>query len=67
MMQRYEMEILVRGNVVDGWRDDETQITAVNVTASSELSARRMVLERAWGNGLLVTRFNSIKKTAKRV
>ena len=62
-MSRYNAEVLVRVDEPTG--DDcraESPIQAVNVTASDELLARRMILERAWANGLLVSRFISIRR-----
>ncbi len=63
---RYEMEVLVRPEHPDDWDHSERPIQAVNITASSELEARRQVLERAWANGLLVSQFLTIKMRSVR-
>ena len=59
---RYNMEVLVRPEHPDDWDHSERPVQAVNITAPCELVARRAVLERAWGNGLLVSRFISIEQ-----
>jgi hypothetical protein len=53
------MEVIVRGDNGDEW-DKAEKVQAVNITANNEEDARRLVLERAWCNKLLVSRFLSI-------
>ena len=55
------MEVLVRPkySASDGRLPE--QIKSINVTATDEPSARRMVLERAWLYDLLVTTFKSVE------
>jgi hypothetical protein len=60
-MPRYDMNVLLRTNGEDDVAEMERAIRS-NVTATCELAARRVVLERAWESGLLVIRFISIKK-----
>jgi hypothetical protein len=61
-MLRFDAEVLVRCE--DPQEDDcrSERPMKANVTALSEPHARRLVLERAWTNGLLVSRFLSIKQ-----
>lgn len=63
-MHRYYMAVLVRDN--DGGNSDLCEKGEIplncNVTAGSELEARRVALERAWFNGCLVSCFLQIQK-----
>ena len=60
-MQRYDAEVLVRpAEPTDG--DCQERSMKCNVTATCEIDARHQVLERAWGNDLLVSRFLSIQQ-----
>jgi hypothetical protein len=63
--QRYSLRLIVRGDSdklvdTDTFAGVEKEVRH-NVTACCELHARRSALERAWENGLLVSRFLSIK------
>ena len=59
-MRRFNMEVLVRPKYSAKDSRLPEQIKSINVTANNELSARRMVLERAWLYDLLVTSFMSV-------
>jgi hypothetical protein len=66
-MTRFIMEVEVQHDDPSTGRCDlMTRVLKVNVTAEREIDARRMVLERAWFNGLLVSRFNSISQRSVR-
>ena len=55
---RFEMNVLVRPDDREG---PESSVK-VYITAATELMARRAALERAWFNGMLVSRFLAIAK-----
>jgi hypothetical protein len=62
--QRYNLRLIVRGDPdrlieTDTFASVEKEVRH-NVTACCELHARKSALERAWGNGLLVSRFLSV-------
>ena len=60
-MFRYKMEVLVRPKEPqDG--DCSEKPFKVHLTAENELIARRCALEQAWFDGLLVSKFISIKQ-----
>jgi len=57
---RYKMDVLIRyENPDDG--DTSEKIYKHNVTATSELVARRKALEVAWSQGMIVSGFMSIQ------
>lgn len=57
-MKRYNMEIIVRSeDPLDGQVEQPFRI---NITADTELEARRAALERAWYYRMLVSRFNNV-------
>jgi hypothetical protein len=61
-MLRFNIEVLVRyGESQDNDCCSEKPMM-VNLTAENEFIARRLALEQAWFNCLLVTRFLSIKR-----
>ncbi len=63
-MNRYYMEVLVRANDVDGYVSPDTlaeRPLKININARSELEARWKALHQCYFNGLLVSRFLSIR------
>jgi len=61
-MRRYKMDLVVRyEDPID--LDTSEKILKCNVTSPhGELVARRVALERAWGQGMIVRRFLTIEK-----
>jgi hypothetical protein len=57
-MNRYKMELIV--DVPHG-EDRGEKLLKVNITAPSEIDARRAALERAWSYGYSIRRFLTYK------
>ena len=67
-MSRYCTEVIVyNDNPDEDCGGHAERVFAVNITADSELAARRAVLERAYANHLLVSRFNSVQKQESKI
>jgi len=60
-MRRYDLKILLRTAKPDP-DCPSVKIVRSRVTADSEYDARRVVLERAWAQGLLVSQFLSVQR-----
>ena len=67
-MSRYCTEVIVyNDNPEEECGSHAERVFACNITADSELAARRKVLERSWANQLLVSRFNSVQKQESKI
>jgi len=60
-MTRYDLKILLRVSEPDPECQSEKEVRC-RITAASESDARRAVLERAWAQGMLVSRFLSVRR-----
>ena len=64
-MNRYHLDVILRSNNPRGEEGPE-RVLGVRITAPSELMARRIVLQRAYSQRLLVSRFLSVQRRTKR-
>jgi len=66
-MKRYDARVIVypEGRNADDCGGGGERLYTVIVTAADELRARRLVLERAWGQGFLVRAFEGIEERVK--
>ena len=61
-MRNYKVELVVRGGEAAFSDLGKDIVAAINVTADSEIDARRRAFEIVWSEGLLVSFVSEVKE-----
>lgn len=62
---RYHFKFVIRPDTLLSFEDYSERAIEGRITAETEYLARRLILERAWAQGLLISRFTSVWKVSQ--